>query len=149
MTLCTHCTVGHSTGSKSRVFNHNPLQLKDFHCKFSFLWNIPLSGMFLCAKSKIPILPIPNRSPFDYMCLVNCSTAIGISFPKRKPELREQFSHPRDRQESSGLFVSCGTRLSQEQGGPPWTQQIVTAAWPSQVWNPCTAPGGPTLLWGW
>lgn len=125
VTLCMHCMVGHSTASKSRGFIHNPQQLKDFHCKFSFTWNIPLSGMLLYAKSKIPILPIPNRSQFDYMCLVNFSTAKGISFPERKTQLREQLSHPSDRQESSGLFVSCVPEV-QEQGGPPWTQHTVS-----------------------
>lgn len=124
MWLCMHCTVGRSTGSKNRVFIHNPQQLKDFHYKFSFMWNIPLSRMLLYAKSKIPILPIPNRSQFDCMCLINFSTAVSISSPKRKTELREQFSHASEGRRALGF---CFLYLrGQEQGGSPWTQQTVT-----------------------
>lgn len=68
------------------------------------MWNIPLSGMLLYAKSKIPILPIPNRSQFDCMCLINFSTAISISSPKRKTELREQFSHASEGRRALGFL---------------------------------------------
>lgn len=85
------------------------------------------------------------------MCLVNFSTATGISFPKRKTELREQFSHLSNRQESSELFVSYGTRLSrgaQEQGGPPWTQQtVITCFGLPRCKIPAQSLGGLTLLW--
>lgn len=68
------------------------------------MWNIPLSRMLLYAKSKIPILPIPNRSQFDCMCLINFSTAVSISSPKRKTEFREQFSQASEGRRALGFL---------------------------------------------
>lgn len=104
--------------------------------------------MLLYAKSKIPILPIPNRSQFDYVCLVNFSTATGISFPKRKTELREQLSYPSDWQESSGLFVSY-VPGAQEQRGPPRTQQTVTTCLAFPGVKSLHSPGRPHPALGW
>lgn len=84
VTLCMLCTLGHSTGSKRRGFNHNPQQLKDYHCKFSSTWNIPLSRMLLYAKSKIPVLPTPNRSQFEFMS----SRCSALNLPSRTREGR-------------------------------------------------------------
>lgn len=79
--------------------------------------------MLLYAKSKIPILPIPNRSQFDCMCLINFSTAVSV--PQRERLSLENNSAMPVKAGELWAFCFLYPR-GQEQGGPPWTQQTVT-----------------------
>lgn len=90
------------------------------------MWNIPLSGMLLYAKSKIPILAIRNRPQFRLHVSNKLQQSNRYQLSKDKDWAQRTIQPSQWQAGELWGFYFLYIPGVQEQEDPPWIQQTVT-----------------------